>query len=281
MWGKNISRKPCRQSGLNHWIEQSYVAEASEASNDSKKRNLDGSEQSSKAGRKEQSYRQSRNVRQTKDNHGSSQDRHSPNDAPILLIGDSIIKNIDPWKMSRRKTVKICLPGKRAEQITAEVKSIPVINPSHVIHAGTNNLPTDSEYECIEHVEDLAKCTKARFPDAKVALSAITPRRDIDLSAKMVEVNNMIQELCTKLGLYFINNNNLNESCLNLNLNPKGSAYLATNFIKFIRGNNIRITTPSRRDADFQISAPQRLHLLEDLTRLMSMQGHKARGRKY
>ena len=130
---------------------------------------MNGSEQSSKAGRKEQSYRQSRNVRQTKDNHGSSQDRNSPNDAPILLIGDSIIKNIDPWKMSRRRTVKICLPGKRAEQITAEVKSIPVINPSHVIiHAGTNNVPTDSEYECIKHVEDLAKCTKARFPDAKV-----------------------------------------------------------------------------------------------------------------
>ena len=100
----------------------------------------------------------------------------------------------------------------------------------------------------------------------------------------MVEVNNMIQELCKKLGLYFINNDNLNESCLNgsqLHLNPRGSAYLATNFIKFIRGNNIRITTPSRRDADFQISAPQRLHLLEDLIRLMSMQGHKARGRKY
>ena len=142
-------------------IEQSYVAEASEATNDPKKRNLDGSEQSSKAGRKEQSYRQSRNVRQTKDNHGSSQDRNSPNDAPILLIGDSITKNIDPRKMSRRRTVKICLPGERAEQITAEVKSIPVINPSHVIiHAGTNNLPTDSEYECTKHVEDLAKLLK-------------------------------------------------------------------------------------------------------------------------
>ena len=187
--------------------------------------------------------------------------------------------------MSRRRTVKICLPGKRAEQIAAEVKSIPVINPLHVIiHAGTNNLQTDSEYECTKHVEDLAKCTKARFPDAKVALSAITPRRDFDLTAKMVEVKNMLQELCKKLGLYFINNDTLNESCLNgsqLHLNSKGSAYLATNFIKFIRGNNIKTTTPSRRDADFQISAPQQLHLLEDLIRLMSKQGHKARGRKY
>ena len=81
---------------------------------DPKKRNLDGSEQSSKAGRKEQSYRQSRNVRQTKDNHGSSQDRNSPNDVSILLIGDSIIKNIDPREMSRRRTVKICLLGEKS-----------------------------------------------------------------------------------------------------------------------------------------------------------------------
>ena len=192
----NVGEKHTSKAVQVERMEQSYAAEASEASNDPKKRNLDGSEQSSKAGRKEQSYRQSRNVRQTKDNQGRSQDRNSPNDAPILLILDSIIKNIDPRKMSRRRTVRICLPGKRAEQITAEVKSIPVINPSHVIiHAGTNNLPTDSEHECVKHVEDLAKCTKARFPDAKVALSAITPRRDIDPSAKVFEVNNMIQEL--------------------------------------------------------------------------------------
>ena len=63
-----------------------------------------------------------------------------------------------------------------------------------------------------------------------------------------------------------------------LHLNPKGTAYLATNFIRFIRGDNTKATTARRRDADFRISAPQQLHLLEDLLRLMSMQGHKARG---
>jgi hypothetical protein len=49
-------------------------------------------------------------------------------------MGDSIIKNIDPRKISQRKTVKICLPGKRADQITAEVKSIAITHPSHVIN---------------------------------------------------------------------------------------------------------------------------------------------------
>jgi hypothetical protein len=75
---------------------------------------------------------------------------------------------------------------------------------------------------------------------------------------------------------FLLNNKNLNETCLNgshLHLNPKGSAYLATNFIGFIKGDNIRSSMPSRRDGSFRIPAPHQLHLLEDLLRVMTMQG--------
>ena len=259
----NVAEKQISKAVQVERINQSYVAKATKALNDPKNRKIDGSEQSSKDGRKAQSYKQSYNDQVTKVNHGSNQSRNSPNDTSILLIGDSIIKNIDPRKISRRRTVKICLPGKKAEQITAEVKSISVTNPSHVIiHSGTNNLPTDSEHECVKHAEDLVKCIKARFPVPKIALSGITIRRDIDVPAKIVEVNKKLQELCKKLGIYFINNDNLSETCLNgsqLHLNPKGTAYLATNVIRFIRGDNTKATTARRRDADFRISAPQHL----------------------
>ena len=184
----NVAEKQISKAAQVERINQSYVAKATKALNDPKNRKIDGSEQSSKDGRKAQSYKQSYNDQVTKVNHGSNQNRNSPNDTPILLIGDSIIKNIDPRKISRRRTVKICLPGKKAEQITAEVKSISVTNPSHVIiHAGTNNLPTDSEHECAKHAEDLVKCIKARFPVAKIALSGITIRRDIDVPAKLLK----------------------------------------------------------------------------------------------
>ena len=53
----NVGEKHISKAVQVERIEQSYAAEASEASNDPRKRNLDGSEQSSKAGRKEQSYR--------------------------------------------------------------------------------------------------------------------------------------------------------------------------------------------------------------------------------
>ena len=41
------------------------------------------------------------------------------------------------------------------------IRKLSVSNPSHVIiHAGTNNLPTDSVRECAKHVEVLAKCIR-------------------------------------------------------------------------------------------------------------------------
>ena len=56
------------------------------------------------------------------------------------------MKNIDPKNMSRRRTLEICLVGKRAKQSTAEVKSTPVANPSHVIVSETNMSQTAEKY---------------------------------------------------------------------------------------------------------------------------------------
>ena len=65
---------------------------------------------------------------------------------PIVIIGDSIIKSIDPRKLSKKPVRKFTYPGKTADQISEQVTSINVSgDPAHVIvHTGTNNLPTDS-----------------------------------------------------------------------------------------------------------------------------------------
>ena len=63
----------------------------------------------------------------------------------IVLIGDSVIKDIIPEKMSARKFHKFCYPGKTANEISLEVQNIDIReSPSRVIiHAGTNNLPKE------------------------------------------------------------------------------------------------------------------------------------------
>ena len=78
-----------------------------------------------------------------------------------------------------------------------------------------------------------------KFPNAKVGISGITIRNDIESSGKMADVNNKIKEMCIRHNYTFIDLKNINGSCLNgskLHLNAKGSALLAVDFINFLRG---------------------------------------------
>jgi hypothetical protein len=195
-------------------------------------------------------------------------------DSPIILIGDSIIKGINPRKISKRQIIKHTFPGKTAEEVKPEINTIPSETaPSHVIiHAGTNNLPTNSVRETVKHIEELANCVKQRFPSSQIGLSSITIRNDIDLSTKVMDVNKKIEEFCNNMGFEFIDNQNIDNSCLNgsnLHLNSKGSAYLAVNFIKFIRGKDIQSTYHPHTSKDFRFPSHQ-LYLLENIVKMLT-----------
>ena len=69
----------------------------------------------------------------------------------VLIIGDSLIKNIDSQKLTKKTVDKRMYPGKTSDPICHEVDSIHIdVDPSHVIiHSGTNNLPSDSVESCV------------------------------------------------------------------------------------------------------------------------------------
>ena len=81
----------------------------------------------------------------------------------IVMVGDSIIKHIDPKKLSKNKMYKYTYPGDTAESISTKVCALkPQIAPSHVIiHAGTNNVPTDTADDCAQKVVNLAVMLKS------------------------------------------------------------------------------------------------------------------------
>jgi hypothetical protein len=110
----------------------------------------------------------------------------------------------------------------------------------------------------VKNIEDLAHSAKARFPGSRIALSSIIGRHHIDITSNILEVNKSLKALCTKHGYAFIDNQNIDKSCLNssnLHLNAKGSAYLAVNFIKFIRPNDAH--DQNQRGKDFRPSVHQ------------------------
>ena len=174
---------------------------------------------------------------------------------PIVIIGDSIIKHINPQKLSSKTVKKYTFPGKTADEISNQIESMKTgIHPSHVIiHAGTNDIPVQNSNECTTNIEKLAGKAKSQFPNAKIGLSGITLRQDVDVNDKINQTNENIRNLCTEQGYTFIDNGNIDPSGLNnskLHLNAKGTAYLAVNFIKFIRHKKPNGFSNSRRQSE-------------------------------
>ena len=121
------------------------------------------------------------NPQDLNDPEGNSSPQNSDYNKLIVLMGNSIIKNTDPRRLSKKPVRKFTYPGKRADQISQEVMSINVNgDPAHVIvHAGTNNLPTDSAQRCAEKIVDLAKSVKLKFPNSRIAVSVLTQQTSI------------------------------------------------------------------------------------------------------
>ena len=56
-----------------------------------------------------------------------------------------------------------------------------------IIHSGTNNLRTDTGDECIKNMKVLCASEKEKFPKAKIGVSGIVLRKDIDISGKLLK----------------------------------------------------------------------------------------------
>ncbi|CAB4036771.1 Hypothetical predicted protein, partial [Paramuricea clavata] len=93
----------------------------------------------------------------------------------IVLIGDSVLKNIISEKMTQRKVYKYTYSGKTADQIASEVENINLHEAlSHVIiHAGTNDLSLDSSNDGIDSIENLCLSVQNKFAKAKIGVSSI------------------------------------------------------------------------------------------------------------
>ena len=196
---------------------------------------------------------------------------HPKEKSCIVMIGDSIIKHIDPKKLSKNKVYKYTYPGDTAESIATKVCALkPQIAPSHVIiHAGTNNIPTETADECAQKIVNLAGKLKEKFPNSKIGLSSIIQRQDIQVATKIDEANKILKQKCMDIGMSFIDNYTLDSTCLNgsnIHLNAKGSAILATKFITFLGGNKSSKT--SHYHEDFPLTT---LHQLGNLLRTIGI----------
>lgn len=177
-------------------------------------------------------------------NHQTSQPRNSSSNngqkQNISIVGDSMIKNILPHKMSRSLNLrvnKISIGGMKTEDL--KYYTIPSINKSPdaiILHCGINDLMNTSSTpkQIGDQLYDTVKSIKEQLPTCKVYISNVVKQaKYTNINGNIEQLNEILCNICKTNNINYIDNNNITLEHLNgskLHLNDKGTAKLASNF---------------------------------------------------
>ena len=177
-----------------------------------------------------------------------------------LVIGDSMVKNIDEKKIERAARGKsIChsysgatVPQLRQKfQENCDEEKYKAI----ILHIGTNDLVRDDAENVAKKMDVLIEEVKSRAE--RVAVSSVIERHDGRVPAsKIKSYNNLVYNLCTKHNINYINNDDIDNSLLNgsnLHLNKAGDKALGGAFCSFLKSSRPINTrqVPSRNNQRF------------------------------
>ena len=111
--------------------------------------------------------------------------------------------------------IALCSTIQSAEQILLQ----PKFHGQHTItfHFGVNDIDNLTSEDIVDKMINLTELCKGKYPDVKLYISGITPRRD-SLNEKVKEVNRLLKDNIHRkklLNIFFIDNDNLdNEELL-------------------------------------------------------------------
>ena len=129
-------------------------------------------------------------------------------DVDLLLIGDSIVRWVDPSKVIGEGKVSehVCMPGKKTSDIKERLKeeSSKFNFSKIVIHCSSNNIPQDPPAKVALDVMSLAKSAKANHPNAKIYVSAVLPKINSNYLPGIDEVNQRLFQGQGHVGYHLI-----------------------------------------------------------------------------
>ena len=135
----------------------------------------------------------------------------------IVFIGDEMIKSVNGRDKSRGDSVKIRPhPGASTEDLIDHIKAAISKTPDIlIIHEGTNDLQNNCNN--VKKAKKLVIAVKDVDKDhsVKTAIFRIITCEDEDFKDKINYVNNKLKNYFNSVGMDFIDNSNIDASCLN------------------------------------------------------------------
>ena len=156
----------------------------------------------------------------------------------VFIIGDSMIKYVNGREVSRSDSVKVrSHPEANTDDFIDYVPTVRKKPDLIIIHSGTNDI--QNNVNTLQKIREVISSIKEYDTDdnIKIALSSIIHRSDHDFEDKINETNRKLGNLCKGKGMIFINNSNIDSTCLNrskLHLNKSGTSLLIKNFSKAV-----------------------------------------------
>ena len=153
-----------------------------------------------------------------------------------------MIKHVNGREVSRVNSVKIrCHPGATTDDIIDYVRPTAGKKPDMIIiHTDTNDI--QNKVKTLQKVRKVIN-TINEFDvnsEIQIAFSSVIHRDDQDFEEEIKEINRKLENLCKGKGIKFINNTNIDGSCLNrskLHLNKSGTALSVKNFSQALKPN--------------------------------------------
>ena len=167
-----------------------------------------------------------------------------------MIAGDSIIQHVHGWEHSNEgwehsnedcNVAVKSFSGSKLEDMKDYLNPLIRRKPDEImLHIGTNNLK-DADMEpqnLAEGISSLALQIITNSPSMKISVSSsITLQDNSSRINKINETNNRLKAICISYNWCFIDNGNVDTSCLNrrgLHLNRKGSSLLSRNFLRHL-----------------------------------------------
>ena len=178
-------------------------------------------------------------------------------DKRVLLIGDSIIKQIIPDLLLPRKyNYKVDKhEAYHIDDIPKVIHSVTDLNEvsTCIIHCRTNDIGSVSSGALVEKLKEIRSSVQAQNPDMKILISNITPRGDdhlLDISRQKFNLK-LLKEFNNSQCVSICHNSNLSSSGIvngkfygqdKLHLNQVGTKVLAGNITSKLKSHSWHLT---------------------------------------